>query len=175
MPNWVTNTMTVTGPKDDLRSFIIKAATPHDGDESVLSFLNFIAPASPADIEGEKWYNWNVNNWGTKWDACRPRMKQVIDGGAVYVFDTAWDLPLPVFVKMVEDFPTLTFEIRCLEEQGWGMEFLGENGILQTTDEWDIPETHEESEKVYGEGKCEGCFWAKEEDDPLFLLEGCPR
>ena len=194
MPNWVYNTMTVSGDKATVEAFIKQAAQPYhcktmkyDGDDWVmveqisegsLSFWNFIKPddsileeywgpqpkfESLADSMAKKtnhWYDWNCRNWGTKWDACEPESggieKQADNFYSVdYDFSTAWGDPREVFVAMVQQYPTLYFSVTCNEEQGWGMEYYGENGELTMTDQWDIPSTHEEQESRTGNCYCE--------------------
>lgn len=194
MPNWVYNTMTVSGDKATVEAFIKQAAQPYDcktmkydGDDWVmveqisegpLSFWNFIKPddsileeywgpqpkfESLADSMAKKtnhWYDWNCRNWGTKWDACEPESggieKQADNFYSVdYDFRTAWGDPREVFVAMAQQYPTLYFSVTCNEEQGWGMEYYGENGELTMTDQWDIPSTHEEQELRTGNCYCE--------------------
>lgn len=194
MPNWVYNTMTVSGDKATVEAFIKQAAQPYDcktmkydGDDWVmveqisegpLSFWNFIKPddsileeywgpqprfESLEDSMAKKtnhWYDWNCRNWGTKWDACDPVSggieKQADNFYSVdYDFRTAWGDPREVFVAMTQQYPTLYFSVTCNEEQGWGMEYYGENGELTMTDQWDIPSTHEEQELRTGNCYCE--------------------
>ncbi len=65
------------------------------------------------DVEG--WYDWRVNNWGTKWDVCDVEIDEELehDQGR-YLFDadtkswfefrcwTAWGPPTPVWDKLYE-------------------------------------------------------------------------
>ncbi len=58
------------------------------------------------------WYSWCVQNWGTKWNACRTEMTEpfTIDEGYIEIcFDTAWSPPLPIFEKIFAIFPNLAF------------------------------------------------------------------
>ncbi len=70
--------------------------------------------AELASIGHRDWYSWSVQNWGTKWNACRVE----IDDASIehsyleILFETAWSAPVPVFHKMVEMFPKLTFNCR---------------------------------------------------------------
>jgi Ferredoxin-like domain in Api92-like protein len=57
------------------------------------------------------WYEWSWDNWGTKWNA---RYEQLIDSAIDYgyveiTFETAWAAPLPVFAKMFDMFPHISF------------------------------------------------------------------
>ena len=45
------------------------------------------------------WYDWSLEHWGTKWDACEARISE--DGKTVD-FDTAWSVAEPVLAKLGE-------------------------------------------------------------------------
>jgi hypothetical protein len=71
-----------------------------------------------AAIGHRDWYSWSCANWGTKWNACNV---DIDDGSVEYgtteiTFDTAWDAPIPVFLKMVAMFPSLSFDCRWRHE-----------------------------------------------------------
>jgi Ferredoxin-like domain in Api92-like protein len=63
------------------------------------------------------WYTWSIHHWGTKWNAYH--LKIVTEQPLEFVFDTAWDFPLPVFKAIAEAFPQLAFRCSCFDE-GWG-------------------------------------------------------
>ena len=75
------------------------------------------------------WYNWNVNNWGTKWSAGSVWHDRADDSNAVvvgktsYGFDTAWSPAEPVVLALSALFPTLTITHRYCEG---GMGYAGE-------------------------------------------------
>ena len=46
------------------------------------------------------WYDWSIENWGTKWNAC-----DCFDNGDYIEFETAWSLPHPVYAKLAEITP----------------------------------------------------------------------
>jgi hypothetical protein len=89
---------------------------------------------SPLDFSGNDWYNWNVRNWGTKWDvAVGPEDKYsdtYIEGPTqngenlvvYYNFHTAWSPPFPAIAKLSAQYPSLLFTISYEEETGWGGE-----------------------------------------------------
>jgi hypothetical protein len=70
------------------------------------------------DIGYSNWYDWANSNWGTKWNACDPRIDDSeIDRGYVEItFDTAWCAPEPIFRKLIRLFPKLTFDCRWRNE-----------------------------------------------------------
>jgi hypothetical protein len=86
------------------------------------------------------WYDWSVQNWGTKWDTdlCSIHtLEAQLDGhkdddeiSINLVFDTAWSPPVVFLAKVVEDNPELYFEMWCDEESGYKFAFSGCEGSL---------------------------------------------
>ena len=66
------------------------------------------------------WYDWSCANWGCKWDAGDADVK-LHENELFISFSTAWAMPEPVFIKLVEMFPNLHFEGR------WADEDIGSN------------------------------------------------
>lgn len=64
------------------------------------------------------WYKWNVANWNTKWNASDA--KWIND--YTLIFDTAWDVPIPIIYKIAELFPDVPFSYMWSDE---GMCFAG--------------------------------------------------
>ena len=45
--------------------------------------------------DGENnWYDWNCENWGTKWNACDDEVERLSDEDVIISFHTAWCYPL---------------------------------------------------------------------------------
>ena len=150
---------------------------PHEG---AIQFWNFIEPenkevyfgASDYKPEGynemsaeekmaismqfksDGWYDWNIRNWGTKWDASDPNLGTDSPTQLQYSFSTAWSPAEGAYRAMVEKFPTLAFSFECEEEQGWGVEFAGENGELFVVREWDVPNSHADYKDRDNEDGC---------------------
>jgi hypothetical protein len=132
-------------------------------------------------FSGNGWYDWNCREWGTKWDACEVNVDEpFLDGSgnaSVSIsFDTAWGIPEPVFKAMVQQHPELSFDFDSEEEQGWGAKYTssdgdaeGEERSLILTEEWDIPDCHED---FVSRGK--DC-WRCDSGDPDDLYDDCPR
>jgi len=199
MPNWVYNTLTVSGKPDEIKAFTEKAdkPRPRSNDEGKtieleetdgLSFWNFIAPPEEkydlyfaiSDGTADQtwgWYGWNSENWGTKWDANDTSMSPSPDeitehtGSVIYYFSTAWSYPEPVVRAMAEQHPNLHFHLRSVEEQGWGAELSGADGKIYTDKTWDIPSSHQEWVDTDQEGSCV-CANYDDEDD---WYKDCPR
>jgi Ferredoxin-like domain in Api92-like protein len=95
------------------------------------------------------WYSFNTINWGTKDNSYS--FRAVSEDPLEFLFDTAWDFPLPIFEALAREFPSLQF--KCLTfDEGW--RFGGEgcfnpapgNQPFQFRDA-----TDELYERVYGE------------------------
>jgi hypothetical protein len=90
------------------------------------------------------WYNWNVSNWGTKWNCSevwhdRTDNSETEAGKTSYNFDTAWSPAEPVVAALAEQFPTLSITHRYCEG---GMGFAGQvvylNGAEATREEFEF-------------------------------------
>ena len=88
------------------------------------------------------WYNWNVKNWGTKWNCAevwhdRADDDSPVEGKTSYNFDTAWAPAEPVIAALAEQFPTLLITHRYCEG---GMGYAGEveyaNGVASERNEY---------------------------------------
>ena len=82
-----------------------------------MPFEQWQAPKTKwGDYEVEGWYDWRVNNWGTKWDVVDVEIEEEFtrEKGADEIFDakskswfafrcwTAWSPPIPVWDKLQE-------------------------------------------------------------------------
>ena len=76
----------------------------------------------------DNWYDWAINNWGTKWNSYGNYLDH--DTNSVS-FQTAWSLPDPILNKMAAMYPNLSFHLEVVEEGGF---FAGtidiEDGVL---------------------------------------------
>ena len=129
MPNWFYFSLNVSGKKENVQAFVEnvkgKEGTNYEGRE--FDFNHFIP--QPEGLYDEKsednifpnWYNWNIENWGTKWNASVDDAYLVSDKEGFpyeYHYDmrTAWADPRPVIIKMLEMYPDLDFDISGEEE-----------------------------------------------------------
>lgn len=67
------------------------------------------------------WYEWSINNWGTKWNAYGYDENADYSGNENLWFQTAWSAPHPILQKLSEMYPDITFE------HEWADEDLGAN------------------------------------------------
>ena len=122
MPNHETNHVVVVGTEEKvkaLREAVIKAT---EGGDEEFDF-EAIVPSPPnketGGCSGDHapgvvcWYQWNIENWGTKWGAYEFDHEGMtlkvadIEAGLhlLYLtFQTAWSAPTPVFAAMEEKF-----------------------------------------------------------------------
>ena len=94
----------------------------------------------------DNWYNWNINNWGTKWSAGEVWNDRIDDDGKVdghtsYNFDTAWSPAEPVVAALAEKFPTLRIAHRyCEAGMGYAGEVLYADGAEIRREDYDMGE-----------------------------------
>jgi len=69
--------------------------------ESGFSFKKF--PLSGR--QDDRWYDWNINNWGTKWNSYDCTLLEEESDYLVYEFYTAWSPPEPVIDALRNKFP----------------------------------------------------------------------
>jgi hypothetical protein len=83
-------------------------------------------------FKGNTWYDWNVRNWGTKWDVGvgddneypETELMEESDTYLAYRFNTAWSPPLPAIETLSSQYPNVEFNLSYEEETGWGGEYL---------------------------------------------------
>lgn len=84
-------------------------------------------------FKGDNWYDWNVRNWGTKWDVAvssndkypNTTVEDTANGEnhvVHYNFETAWSTPMPALITLSDQYPDLLFTLSYEEETGWGGE-----------------------------------------------------
>ena len=162
----------------------------------IFSFRNIIAPTDleaykeqpwSGDVDNrienpDSWYNWNIRNWGVKWDVAVAEDDKhpdtymegpVVNGDnkvVYYNFETAWGTPFPALEKLSAQYPNLLFTLSYEEETGWGgeMEFL--RGVIISQSQYDskcrdcdAEDTLEYCEDC-GEELCSNCNWLGEAD-----------
>ena len=61
------------------------------------------------------WYEWSIDKWGTKWDACDPTCDHCPE--AIYLnFETAWSTPVPALIELSRQFPNLDIYVEYADE-----------------------------------------------------------
>jgi hypothetical protein len=103
MPNWCSNEVIISGDKKEIKKLKDKAFKKNKDGAEIFQFNNLI----PRPKKEEKnWYNWNINNWGTKWDV-EATSHYEDETSLEMEFDTAWGPPAGVFYQIKNEFPNL--------------------------------------------------------------------
>lgn len=127
MPNWCNNGVTlrhadpamidrVLNAKDGLLQEFIPC--PQELNEAVANFET--NEAMVAKYGYSSWYDWNIANWGTKWDFTLENAERHEDGSVTASFDSAWSPPIEAYIKLC----ALGFEVEGLYYEP-GMQFVG--------------------------------------------------
>ena len=152
MPNWCQNYLSVSITDqttiDNLNDFI----SFNESDESKLDFNKLIPipeeirnTNSPNNSETKQelidkygvdnWYEWCVQNWGTKWNAKSDMIVEKNDTSIKYMFDTAWAPPIPWIMKLIDKYPNFDINLEYEEPMmnfGGKIEFNnGEINIIE--------------------------------------------
>ena len=126
MPNHVYSTLYGTGKPHTMEIL-------HEASKDLGGGIAAILMPRPADQEND-WYNWNIDNWGTKWGC----YDQDIEGDLMH-FTTAWGrISHELLNKIAKHFPTFVFEYE--EETGWGGVIRYKNGVQDFVDTYEEPE-----------------------------------
>ena len=166
MPNWCFNHLTVTGDVKQLKEFVDKSTDKslmHEDNESGFTFLGTlpmpkdlnITSGSQSQDEKEQallnkelygyatWYDWCINEWGTKWDACSSQIQDNENGCFIVSFETAWAPPSAWLETICKDYPRLVFEMEFEESgMGFGGTSYCANGEYEEAN-WDIEDASE--------------------------------
>ena len=87
---------------------------------------NTIAPGDKPN-----WYDWCVDNWGTKWDI-EAQLIGDESGYLMYSFSSAWSPPIAWLKKTAKDHPELQFRLKY-EELGVGFMGMAKAGKVKDT------------------------------------------
>ena len=150
MPNWCRNRVTVYGNEEEVSKVVdifeskdtvfgkiipspdwknipnedgelpevVEHKNPKTGE---VSFVTTQFPKSKK--HDDRWYDWNIANWDTKWDIAGGVEIDEQDSEVVEInFSTAWSPPEAICSKLREMFPDLSFSWFYDEP---GMEFAG--------------------------------------------------
>lgn len=136
MPNWCENVVTFTH-KDPTQ--IERLATAFNQGKLFGEFF----PCPPELLEGSGWYQWCVENWGTKWDINTDDSVEYPPGDTAIAvnFDTAWAPPIGFYREMEDKWG---FEVEAFYHEP-GMAFAGhysdgDDECYSTEYLYDVPE-----------------------------------
>lgn len=128
MPNWCSNAIEITGPKDKIKA-LWEAAQKDEKDGGGLLQALHPMPQELIDTEGlgdgDNWYSWRVTNWQTKWEISTEGLGYDEDGDSATVsgwFDSAWSPPIGAAEHYATDNPDVKITLDYYEP---GMCFVG--------------------------------------------------
>ena len=115
MPNHITSQVRIGGDKEKIAKLIKESKLIQDGDveknefdfNAVVKTLDNIFQGNLGEEErkihgSNNWYDWNTQNWGTKWNAYDVHYT---DGGDDFIaiqLDIAWDTPHQIWQALRE-------------------------------------------------------------------------
>ena len=120
MPNWCNNRLRVIGSKENIAKyrhlFLLPKKNEHGQQFSFACAvpqpenlyknpLNWKKEIELTEQGIPNWYNWNINNWGTKWNADCYDIEENYGGETdhmIFYFNTAWSPPTQWFYKLCD-------------------------------------------------------------------------
>ena len=116
MPNWTSNRATITGPAPVIKEIIDVLNQDHS------PLLNWMVPQPNFENDSD-WYDWNVNNWGTKWDISDVYFENQAEEDSIeFSFCTAWAPPVDAFLTWAQTDGRVQFNLEYWEP---GIGFVG--------------------------------------------------
>ena len=163
MPNWCSNTLTLT--HEDLDQIARAVAGFKNG-----RLLDELVPMPNSTRDSDAWYDWAVNNWGTKWDVGGEDYEPEVSNNGhsvTFSFDSAWSPPLTAYESMMD----LGFEVEGMYYEP-GMAFAGiwSNG---SDDYYDLSEMNNQEVEDALPSMLNDCFaisemmYDNEDEEPL--------
>ena len=59
----------------------------------------------PDGTNDDRWYNWNLANWGTKWEVAQVECDHFEPTSFECEFETAWSPPEEIYYALRKQFP----------------------------------------------------------------------
>lgn len=115
MPNHVQNIVALKGDELKIRE-MLETIKNDDYGLGTVDFNKVIPMPESCD-----WYEWSINNWGTKWTAYGYDKNTDYSKNENLWFQTAWSAPHPVIEKLAQTYPEISFK------HEWADEDLGMN------------------------------------------------
>ena len=109
-PNWAE----IPLAENDVQEYSFSKPRGEVGEKPVMvineesPFMNGLRFKS-TNIQDDRWYNWRVQNWGTKWDCYTLEMDDTdLPHGFEVTFETAWSPPEEVCSAIREQYPNVS-------------------------------------------------------------------
>ena len=166
MPNWCENTLKISGELNKLENFYLENRNYDNEKYEELDFFKSVP--RPEDIlevdlslqdrysNPNNWYDWNINNLGTKWNVSDAYYtKNENENEIIYEFDTAWSPPTSWLEKTANKYPNLIFKLKyCEQSMGFAGEIVLHGSVIVKHETWDPNEKwdyYEENKDVIDE------------------------
>lgn len=137
MPNWCSNSIEIVGPRDKIKALWEQA---QKDDAAGGGLLQGMHPMPKFEEDGDatmpNWWNWRVENWGTKWEIGLEGLEFEADQDGNYDngglgpmaritgwFDSAWAPPVGACIAYGEENPDVRITLDYNEP---GMVFVGQ-------------------------------------------------
>ena len=109
-PNWAEIPLS----ESDQYEYSFSSARGEVGEKPVMvineesPFMNGLRFKS-TNVQDDRWYNWRVQNWGTKWDCYTLEMDDTdLPHGFEVTFETAWSPPEEICSAIREQYPNVS-------------------------------------------------------------------
>lgn len=181
MPNWCNNHVIIEGKKDEILELIDIASKGNNEDnvKNVFSFDNvFPTPEEALKDNNDGWYQWRINNWGTKWDIEQhaDMLSDVesggVDGNMVFelYYETAWSPAVAFWENVAKKFSSLKVTNEFFEEGNCfiGYAFICEGQIIEDVSRAIHPRDYIEAGAVLDEDN--DVDWEASEDFDMWKL-----
>lgn len=160
MPNWVMNSLLIEAEPAVIAQIKAQVSAPFQTQhldwqtnevkvqmvEQPFAFWNIIKPTNleayhdkpdTKQDHPDHWYQWNMRNWGVKWDAANGEEHDTeSEKELLYNFDTPWGVAEDVFLELSRQYPTARLELEYEEETGWGGRIVFDNGTRLVEEEY---------------------------------------
>ena len=107
-PNWEEIPLS----ENDLREYSFSKPRGEVGELPVMTEHKMLGKGlrfKSTDCQDDRWYNWRVNNWGTKWDCYDLTIDECdLPNGFEATFNTAWSPPEEICTALREQFEGLS-------------------------------------------------------------------
>ena len=163
MPNLCESVLILRGQQQDIDAFMAFAQTS----EEPLAPGNFVPmPQEIAETMHSKpqeetaailtavhgassWYDWSINNWGTKWGPQETVVERSDPNTLVYIFWTPWDpMGNNLLTAMSARFPTLNIKLEYVEpSHAYQGHATAEAGVLLESETTQIDHDDEDGDE----------------------------
>jgi hypothetical protein len=96
MPNWCNNSLFIRN-EDKTKVDALEQQLMKKEDQQLFGAL------IPRPSEHEDWYNWNIEHWGTKWEASIIDWERTSDSEIFVSFDSAWSPPIAFYDNVTNE------------------------------------------------------------------------